>query len=476
MTTLIPKYYQGSAGSVNRAINLKLAEIISVLDFGADPTGATDSTAAMQAAHNTGKTIFYPAGTYKFTSITMSTGGIVGAGVPDTILAPYSSATSTAITCSTTTNVQYGPTFMNFLMQPTITKTAGAMIAISASGSGNYAGTQIENVVMFQSIFNGITIDLDANWFVTNCTFANISNACITIQNSNNPDSGGGSITNSVFKNGGTGGNMIGILQYSAGGQITQGNSFLGMNYHYKIAFNATTNNSADFIFQNNYCGLAVVSCIDVSRTVTNSYVMSGIQIIGNKFEQNVTGSGATCIKFNTSSANYVNGVYIQSNVFWPGNGNAIVLNNVNGPKITGNSFLGNNNASYYAYTIASTCVNTYVAGNNFDGFLTSGSNSGPSGSTFIDGAVQSGSSTATTNAAYGSLYTGASATITFPCPYQAAPNVIATLVDGTGSGGISAMVGNVTATTFVVNVVGVTNAKALQFNWQASGQLSVGV
>ena len=38
MTTLVPKYDQGSTGAVNRPINQKFAESVSVLDFGADPT------------------------------------------------------------------------------------------------------------------------------------------------------------------------------------------------------------------------------------------------------------------------------------------------------------------------------------------------------------------------------------------------------------------------------------------------------
>jgi hypothetical protein len=77
MTTLIPKFdlKNGGAvptGAVNRPIFNKLAETISVKDFGAIGDGIADDTAAIQAALNLNQTvytpIFFPAGTYKVTS------------------------------------------------------------------------------------------------------------------------------------------------------------------------------------------------------------------------------------------------------------------------------------------------------------------------------------------------------------------------------------------------------------------------
>lgn len=49
MTTLIPKYDQGAAGAVNRPFNQKLAETITVEDFGAVGDGTTDDSAAFTA-------------------------------------------------------------------------------------------------------------------------------------------------------------------------------------------------------------------------------------------------------------------------------------------------------------------------------------------------------------------------------------------------------------------------------------------
>ena len=57
MTTLIPKYYEGATGSVNRPFNQKLQEFVSVEDFGAVGDGTTDDTAAIQAAFP-GKLLF----------------------------------------------------------------------------------------------------------------------------------------------------------------------------------------------------------------------------------------------------------------------------------------------------------------------------------------------------------------------------------------------------------------------------------
>ena len=77
MTTLIPKVDLKNggttpAGAVNRPINQKLAESVSVKDFGAIGDGTADDTTAIQAAINacitSGASLYFPAGTYNYTS------------------------------------------------------------------------------------------------------------------------------------------------------------------------------------------------------------------------------------------------------------------------------------------------------------------------------------------------------------------------------------------------------------------------
>ena len=62
-------FIQRITGAVARWVEDKLAERVSVDDFGADPTGVADSTAAIKTAFQSGKTRIEAVGTYKVTSI-----------------------------------------------------------------------------------------------------------------------------------------------------------------------------------------------------------------------------------------------------------------------------------------------------------------------------------------------------------------------------------------------------------------------
>lgn len=63
-------YQQGGTSSVARSVDAKLKELVSILDFGADPTGTSDSSGAIQSAINAaaGRPVYAPAGTYKISS------------------------------------------------------------------------------------------------------------------------------------------------------------------------------------------------------------------------------------------------------------------------------------------------------------------------------------------------------------------------------------------------------------------------
>jgi len=60
-------YTQGGASSVDRTVQAKLRETVSVKDFGAVGDGVTDDTAAIQAAIDTGKDVYVPEGNFLVT-------------------------------------------------------------------------------------------------------------------------------------------------------------------------------------------------------------------------------------------------------------------------------------------------------------------------------------------------------------------------------------------------------------------------
>ena len=66
------KYLQNGTGAVQRTVESRLQDIVSVKDFGAVGDGSTDDTAAFNAAIAAGKIIIVPAGSYAISSIALT--------------------------------------------------------------------------------------------------------------------------------------------------------------------------------------------------------------------------------------------------------------------------------------------------------------------------------------------------------------------------------------------------------------------
>lgn len=78
--------FQQASSTTLRTVQAKLQEFVSVLDFGADPTGVADSTAAFNSATATLKAVWVPAGTYKISSSIYFRGAdIIGEGFPQLV-------------------------------------------------------------------------------------------------------------------------------------------------------------------------------------------------------------------------------------------------------------------------------------------------------------------------------------------------------------------------------------------------------
>jgi len=142
MTTLIPKFDLKNGGStpvaaINRAINEKLKETISVKDFGAVGNGTTDDTVAIQAAINAavlagrGK-VYMPTGNYLVSSTLTITGNnitIMGDGMGATQITCNFAANDIILIQNTSTIFCDNVQITQLAITSSIAKTSGAAIA-----------------------------------------------------------------------------------------------------------------------------------------------------------------------------------------------------------------------------------------------------------------------------------------------------------------------------------------------------------
>jgi hypothetical protein len=143
-------------------------EIANVLDYGADPTGVTDSAPAIALAHATGKPVFYPYGIYKHVGyFPECEGGVIGEGWSPSDLSTASDK-ATRIIFYNCTDVNRG--------------------AIKIKDSGQRSGAfRIENVSIEASSWDGTTgclgygIDVKNPLIMSNCSINGFAKSNIYI-------------------------------------------------------------------------------------------------------------------------------------------------------------------------------------------------------------------------------------------------------------------------------------------------------
>lgn len=91
VASTVVQFIQAGAGAVPRTAQSKMRDFVSVLDFGADPTGAADSTNAFNNA--TAVPVFIPAGTYRTDGTVTGAQAAIALGAAFTGSAPYDSWT-----------------------------------------------------------------------------------------------------------------------------------------------------------------------------------------------------------------------------------------------------------------------------------------------------------------------------------------------------------------------------------------------
>lgn len=164
------------AGATARTQHDKNADRISALDFGADNTGTTDSTAAIQYALNTGKQVFLPAGTYKISTLTFTANGqgLVGESPSTTILnSTVSGVAAAAIKSDDQTTTRL------FCYVKNLQVVAGSLAVGYVIDWKSIQFGRIENAWVYGGGAGCTGIRLEANWVTTECTYNSISDCYI---------------------------------------------------------------------------------------------------------------------------------------------------------------------------------------------------------------------------------------------------------------------------------------------------------
>ena len=350
MTTLIPKFDFKNGGStptgaINRAINFKLAEIVSVTDFGATGDGTTNDTTAIQNALNSltlGGTLYFPPGTYLTNTLTIPNTSekaikLIGAG-------------SWAVLGTT----GYGATIL---------KSAAAEPLLTIPSSVD--GTAIENLYFFGNSIGTIGINGQAGKItVESCQTIGFTTAGISMT--------GGLCAILNCNSTGNGGDG---LRMASDGRVF--GSYLSANQGYGI-INTGTNLGGTLIANNEIAfntkgGLYV----DGSTVATGNLFISGCYIEGNGSTATAGqtvhqcyfygGSGRTLRNVKMEN-NYISNFFTTNGVL----GNALHFENCVDIELANMTFLGsggNNttegNGIYFKNVARATITNLLFRENN---------------------------------------------------------------------------------------------------------------
>ena len=178
-------YNEGGTGAVTRNVRSKLQESVSILDFGADPTGVADSYTAITEAIAASNSIYIPVGNYKISSTIVIPNHkyVYGAGRYYSVLIYNGVGNGIEIGNNPVNGSGYGQTTIsNFEIRCINSANMGAGIALNAGGYSYY-----EIDLMYSSyFFYGIVIDQAEVSHITRSNFEtreNLNGACMWITN-----------------------------------------------------------------------------------------------------------------------------------------------------------------------------------------------------------------------------------------------------------------------------------------------------
>jgi hypothetical protein len=347
-------FTQSGTGAIQRTVENKLKDTVSVKDFGAVGNGVADDTAAIQAAINASTGVSFPPGNYKVGSQISVPANRALIGLGGTIVRAASPVDLVPIQLSSANNVSI--TGLRFSVAAgTSTAQSGGFIVADTSHF-----FRVENCVFDgqipgavgskESLFSAVNTPSCNNLLISGCQFRYIhGNGCGANDGVGNSVNGNNvSIVNNVFYN---------VVDTGVGNWTNARNvSIVGNVFNrddYSTPYNGTHIDvaGASYVtitgneFNGNNFGVRVLSNL--------GYRNRGIVISSNAFANQVAGSSeaGTGVRI----AHYTNGAISHEDVV----------------SVTDNYFLIGNGA--YGMDVVSTVTDTakplnlYVNGNTFD-------------------------------------------------------------------------------------------------------------
>jgi Pectate lyase superfamily protein len=159
-------YTQGSTGSVTRTMKSKFQESISVKDFGADPTGATDSTTAFNNALSaTAGSVIVPDGTYLISNVKIPSGKVlVGSSSRNVQLLQKAASTGACVSIDSTSQASgiFGISINGNASNQSSSNHGFAINNVGSAPSGtNYPGANLilNDVYVFNAKGDGFNLN-----------------------------------------------------------------------------------------------------------------------------------------------------------------------------------------------------------------------------------------------------------------------------------------------------------------------------
>jgi len=417
-------YLASSTGATSRTATAKLSDWVSVLDYGADPSGTADSSTAFQNAINSAVAgdgaiqVMVPPGQYKITGLTWSSSYqlvLQGIGRPRLIL---NSTSGTILTSSgaggcfikdmdviapsagyATSNYFFifagGPCdlenifFLNGYslavwgagcascgarnIRAAAMSNSGFTVDVSQSSGGQQYGIITFEKLAFQgtSSNNGIGLNFISGDTIT-VSDANIAGFYLPIQVA--PVAGHSYLANLFFEN---------VLADGAGGPASTQPGWI---------FDGTNNFLARISLSN--CWSSSMANVGVYIKNAKSLLLNNVTVLQNATHGIFLDTGTREIRINNcivsgnsnASSGTSSGIVVASNV-----NNLTVTNTRSGPTYNGTSSATfANTQSYGLVFVDATCTNYIIANNDFSGNVngrlqpSSGSGGGTSGTTYF--------------------------------------------------------------------------------------------